>query len=99
MLRSKPIAPRDRPLIAICYKYNARKVLYCIVTDNSVSTKTSIPYLSKHPDQFTNFAIRPVARTIVMPKKYILLMRLTPTKNQDSLILYWGSGGLTSVVG
>ena len=32
MLRRKPMVPGDRPLIAIGYKYNARKFLYFIVT-------------------------------------------------------------------
>ena len=59
----------DKPLIAIGYKYNAQKVLSFIVTDKSGSTKTGIPYLSKYPDQFTNIAICPVARPLVMPKK------------------------------
>ena len=50
MLRNKPMVPRDRPLIAIGYKYNARKVLSFIFTDNAGITKTDIPYLSKYPD-------------------------------------------------
>ena len=66
------MVPGDRPLIAIGYKYNARKVLYFIVTDNAGSTKTGIPYLSMYPDQFTNVAIRPVARPLVMSKKYAM---------------------------
>ena len=68
LLRSKPMVPKVRLLIAIGYKYNARKVLYFIVTDNAGSTKTGIPYLSKYPDQVTNFAIRPVAPPLVMSK-------------------------------
>ena len=35
VLRSKPMVPRDRPLIAISYNYNACKVLSFIVTDNA----------------------------------------------------------------
>ena len=68
LLRSKPVVPGGRPLISIVYKNNARKVLSFIVTDNAGSTKTGIPYLSKYPDQFTNVAIRPVARHLVMSK-------------------------------
>ena len=60
------MAPGDRPLIAICYKYNARKVLSFIVTDNAGITNTGIHYSSKYPDQFTNVAIRPVAHPLVM---------------------------------
>ena len=72
MLRIKPMVPGGRPLIAIGYKYNTRKVLSFIVTDNAGSTKTGIPYLSKYPDQFTNVSIRPVARPVVMSKKIAL---------------------------
>ena len=66
MLRSKPMVPGDRPLIAIGYKYNARNFLYFIVTDDAGSTNTGITYLSKYPEQFTNVAIFPVARPLVM---------------------------------
>ena len=62
------MVPGGRPIIAIGYKYNARKVLYFIVTDNTGSTQTGLPYLFKYPDQFSNFFIRPVARTLVMYK-------------------------------
>ena len=60
------MVPGDRPLIAISYKYNARKVLSLIFTDNAGSTKTGIPYLSKYPDQFTNVAILAVACPLVV---------------------------------
>ena len=99
MLKSKPMVLGDRPLIAIGYKYNARKVLSFIVTENTGSTKTGIPYLSKYPDQFTNFAIHPVARPLVMSKKILVLMRFNPATNQDNLIWHWRSGGLLNVVG
>ena len=98
MLKRKPMVPGDRPIIAIGYKYNVRKVLSFIVTDNAGSTKTGIPYLSKYPDQFTNVSIRPVSRPLVMSKN-LILMRLTPTTNQYSLIWHWRSGGLLSAVG
>ena len=42
VLRSKPMVPGVRTLIAIGYKYNARKVLYFIVIDNSGSTQTGV---------------------------------------------------------
>ena len=62
------MVPGDRPLIAIGYKYNARKVLSFIIIDNAGITNTGITYLSHYPDQFTNAAIRPVARPLVMSK-------------------------------
>ena len=70
VLRSKPMVPGGRPCIAIGYKYNARKVISFIVTDNAGITKTGIPYLSKYPDQFTNVSICPVARPLVMSQKF-----------------------------
>ena len=68
VLRSNPMVPGDRPRISIGYKYSAHKVLSIIVKDNTGSTKTGIPYLSKYPDRFTNVVICPVARPLVMPK-------------------------------
>ena len=99
LLRSKPMVPGDRPLIAISYKYNAQKVLSFIVTYNTGITKTGIPYLSKYPDQFTNDDIRPVACPVVIYIYNMMSMRLTTTKNQDIIIWHWRSGGLFSVVG
>ena len=63
------MVPGDRPLIAIGYKYNVRKVLSFIVTYNTGSTNNGIPYLYNYPDQFTNVAIRPVAHPLVVSKK------------------------------
>ena len=99
VLRSKPMVPRDMPLIDIGCKYNARKFLYFIVTDKAGITKTGIAYLYKYPDQFTNIAICPVVCPFVMSKTFLLLMRLTPTTNQDSLIWNCRIGGLLNVVG
>ena len=45
VLRSKHMVPGDRPLIAIGYRYNMRKVLSFIVTDNAGSTKIDVYYL------------------------------------------------------
>ena len=68
VLRSKPMVTRDRPLISIGYNSNVRKFLPFIVAYNKGRTKTGIPYLSKYPEQFTNVAIRPVARPLFMSK-------------------------------
>ena len=46
VLRSKPMVTGGRTLIAIVYKYNARKVLSFIVIDNVGITKECLPYLS-----------------------------------------------------
>ena len=87
----------DMPLIAIGYKYNARKVLFFIVTDNKGSKKLVLPiYLSI----LNNLIILPFALLLVplLCQKNLLLMRLTLTKNQDSLIWNCRSDGLLSVV-
>ena len=99
VLSRNPMVPGYRPIIAIGYKYNVPNILYLVVTDNAGSTKTGIPYLSKYPDHFTHVAVRPVARPPVISKTNLLLMRLTPTRNQDNLIWHWRSGGLLNVVG
>ena len=59
------MVPGGRPLIAIGYKYNARKFLSFVVTGNAGIKKTGITYLYKYPDQFTNVAIHPVATPFV----------------------------------
>ena len=47
LLISKPMVPGGRPLIYICYKYNMRKVISFIATDNAGSTKSGLNYLYK----------------------------------------------------
>ena len=69
VLRINPMVPGERRLLAICYKYTDRKVLSFVATAGAGSTTLGIPYLLKYPDQFTNVAIRPVARPLVMSKK------------------------------
>ena len=86
-------------LVYIGYKYTARKVLSFIVTYGADITQSGLPFLSKYPDQFTNVAICPITCPLVMKKTFLLLMRLTPTTNQGSIIRHWISSGLLSVVG
>ena len=57
MLRSNPMVPGVRSLISIGYKYNTKKVLYFIVTENEGSIKLGLPDLYKYPDQFYNVSI------------------------------------------
>ena len=62
VLSRKPMVPGGRPLIAIGYKYNARKVISFIVTDNAGSTKTGIPY---YPSILTNLLMFPFTLLLV----------------------------------
>ena len=47
VMECKPMVTGDRTLIAIVYKYNTRKVLYFIVTEDTGSAEAGIPYLSQ----------------------------------------------------
>ena len=80
MLRRNPVVPRDRPLIAITYKYNARKVLFLISTDDSGITKAYIPYLFKCTDQFEIFSFPLFIFPLSCLSYLDLLIRLTPKK-------------------
>ena len=51
------MVPGVRSLISIGYKYNTKKVLYFIVTENEGSIKLGLPDLYKYPDQFYNVSI------------------------------------------
>ena len=66
MLKRNYMVPGDRPIIAIGYKYNTRKVLYFIAKTDAGSTNSGIPYLSKYTDQISNVFICPVACPLVM---------------------------------
>ena len=56
------MVPGDRPLIDIGYKYNTRKVLSFIVTDNVGTTKTGIPI---YTSILTNLLMFPFVLLIV----------------------------------
>ena len=64
------MAPGDRPLFSIGYKYNKWKVLPLIDTEETGITKDGITYLSKYPGMFDNVAICPVACTIFTSKLF-----------------------------
>ena len=57
-------------LSAICYTYNAQKVIYFIVIYTAGSTKWILHYSSKYPDQFSNVAIHLVTNPLVMYKLF-----------------------------
>ena len=53
-------APGDRPLMAIGYDYNYRRVLGFIATEGAESTEPGDPYLSCFPDIYSNVSVTPV---------------------------------------
>ena len=76
------MVPRYRPLIYICYKYNAHKALYLIDTEDA----GSITDLSNYPDPFANVAINPVSRPLVMYKLFVSVNEVYSHKNPGNLI-------------
>ena len=60
VLRSTPIFSGERPLLAIGYKYNYRKVLGFIATEGAGSTEKVDTYLSSFPDIYSMFLFAPL---------------------------------------
>ena len=60
VLKSTPRNPGERPLLAIGYKYNSRKVLRFIATEGAGSNEPGDPYLSGFPDIYSNVSVHPV---------------------------------------
>ena len=60
VLKSTAIVPGERPILAIGYKYNSRKVRGFIATEGGVSTEPVDPYLSFFPDIYSNVSVHPV---------------------------------------
>ena len=73
-------------LISVGYTYNVRKFLYFIVTDDEGITKAGIPYLYNFPDPFSNITIYLLLIPLSCLSYLDLLIRLTPTTNQGSLL-------------
>ena len=59
VLNITPIFPGERPLLAIGYNYNSRKVLGFIATEGARSTEPGDPYLSRFLDIYSNVSVRP----------------------------------------
>ena len=59
-MKSNPSFPGERPLLAIGYKYNSRKVLGFIATEGAGSTEPGDPYLSCFPDIYSNVSVPPI---------------------------------------
>ena len=60
VIKSNPIFTDKRPLLAIGYKYNSRKVLGFIATEGAESTESGDLYLSHFPDIFSSVYVRPL---------------------------------------
>ena len=58
-MKSNPIVPRKKPLLAIGYKHNYRRVLWFIATDGAGSTEPGDTYLSCFPDIYYNVSVWP----------------------------------------
>ena len=61
-MNSTPRFTGERPLLAIGYKYNSRKVLGLIATEGAGITEPGDTYLSCFPDIYSNISVFPVVR-------------------------------------
>ena len=64
----KGTAPNEQTLIAIGYRYSAKKTLFFCMTANAGSTKPGEPYEMKYTDSFGNVCTRKVERPDVLSK-------------------------------
>ena len=71
--------PRGTPPISIGYKYYTRNVIYLI-------TQAVITYLSKYSGQFLMLPFTLLLAPLSCISYFYLLIRLTNTTNQGSLI-------------
>ena len=60
VIKITPKVPGGRPLMAIGYKCNSRKVLGYIATKGGVSTESGDPYSSHFPKIYYNVSVIPV---------------------------------------
>ena len=98
MLGRRTIIPEVRPPIYIGYKYNTQKLV------SYISQKTQGEHIHIIPISLSTLNIVPMSPFTLLfaPLSCIssldLLIRLTLTTNQGSLVWSWISSGLTSVV-
>ena len=67
-LKRKSMVPRDRPVIYVVCKYKYMKIISFISIEDSGRKKSSIPYLYKYPDHFSDVSTCFVPRPFVMYK-------------------------------
>ena len=60
ILKITPRFPGERPLVTIGYKYNSRKVLGFIATEEGGSTEPGDPYSSRFPGIYSNIFVLPI---------------------------------------
>ena len=58
-MKSDPIFPYYRTVVAIGYKYRSQKVLCFIFIEGGGSTVPDVSYLSFYPGNYCNFSISP----------------------------------------
>ena len=90
VLRSRHTIPQGTPLISIGYKHYTQNVIYLI-------TQAVITYLSKYSGHFLMLPFTLLLAPLSCISYLYLLIRLTTTTNQGSLIWQWGSYELLSV--
>ena len=99
VLKKNYMMPRGLTLIAIGYKYNARKDLSFIATEYTGGAQYIITYLSNYSDLFYNDYIHPTVHPRSVSKFLASVNEVDSQKNPDSLIQYCKITGFISVVG
>ena len=93
VMKSNPRVPGGRPLLAIGYKCNSRKVLGFISTERDGSAEQDDPYLYCFPDIYSNGSVHPVVRPHFLCR-YFNACNATYNQNRMqksdiSLDIYW----------
>ena len=70
VMKSTSRVPGGRPLLAIGYKYNYRKVLGYIATEGGGITEPGDTYLPFFPDVYSNVSVFPVVRPYLLGRYF-----------------------------
>jgi len=66
-----PVQPIEGvEIVAIGYKYNAKKVLFFVMTKGAGSTESGAPYVAKFPDRYGNRCTRNVERPACLSRLF-----------------------------
>ena len=84
-MKSIPIFPGVRPLMAIGYKYNSRKVLGFIATKGDRSTEPGYPYLSRFPGIYSNVSVF----TVVCPHLIVIYLNACNSRYNQNMMQYY----------
>jgi hypothetical protein len=94
----KSVTSNGHQVIAIGYRYNAKKTLFFLMSAKAGSTKPGRPYEMKYTDGFGNVKTRFVERPAVLSDFFHTPTPLTLITNLASMIWHWRRHGLLRTV-